>query len=81
MPLQLDIDKDWFEKMAAKEGNLEIGAGRRFPPAYDNCQCRCHRSPLVHIIACCHPSKEDLQAIRRCLEMTMASVRADDRLD
>jgi hypothetical protein len=27
--MMLAIDQDWFEKMAAKESDLEIGAGRR----------------------------------------------------
>ncbi|KEA07179.1 hypothetical protein [Rhizobium rhizogenes] len=55
------IDKEWFEKRAAAERDLEIGAGRRFvPPAYDNCTCDCHSgSGKLHIVACCNPPKED----------------------
>ena len=28
-PMELEITKEWFEKQAAKEGDLEIGAGKR----------------------------------------------------
>lgn len=59
--MKLPIDKEWFEKRAAAEGDLEIGAGlrREFPPAYGGCRCACHRSPMLHVVACCHPGPED----------------------
>jgi hypothetical protein len=52
------IDKEWFEKRAAAEGDLEIGAGLRSPPpAYNGCVCSCHRgSGIIHFVACCYPS-------------------------
>lgn len=64
--MKLDIDQDWFEKMAAKEADLEIGAGRRrreFPPAYGDCRCACHHSDLMHCMPCCHPSDEDFKCM------------------
>jgi hypothetical protein len=66
--MKLHIDKDWFETMAAKEGNLKIGAGRsKCTPAYDGCTCSCHRSPgMLHVTACCRPSKGDLEALKFC---------------
>lgn len=59
--MNIDITKEWFERHAALEGDLEIGAGRRFPPAYNNCTCGCHRSPMMHIVPCCHPTDVDVR--------------------
>ncbi|KAA0697401.1 hypothetical protein DTW90_18395 [Neorhizobium sp. P12A] len=63
--MKLDIDKDWLEKMAAKEGDLEIGVGRRrdFPAAYGGCRCACHRSDLMHCMPCCHPTDDDFKCM------------------
>jgi hypothetical protein len=64
--MKLDITRDWFERMAAFEGDLEIGAGRRkreYPPAYGNCRCACHRSDLMHCLPCCHSSDHDFKCM------------------
>lgn len=63
--MKLPIDKDWFEKRAAAEGDLEIGAGRRrdYPPAYGGCRCPCHHTPMLHVVACCYPGPEDKAAL------------------
>lgn len=65
--MKLDITKEWFEKHAHLEGDMEIGAGRRFPPAYDGCTCACHHSPMMHVVACCNPSSEESARIRELL--------------
>jgi hypothetical protein len=80
--VKLDIDKDWFEKIAAREGDLEIGVGRRrrFPPAYGSCRCACHRSDLMHATACCHPDDDDPETRRLCREIErLHRGRADRR--
>lgn len=63
--MKLPIDKEWFEMRAAAEGDLEIGVGRRreYPPAYGGCGCPCHHSPMLHVVACCHPGSDDKAAL------------------
>lgn len=74
--MDLNVSRDWFEKMAEREGDLEIGAGLMpregsTPPAYGGCKCACHRIPgMKHVVACCHPSKEDED-----IELTMFFAR------
>jgi hypothetical protein len=56
------IEQQRFEKMVAKEGELEIGVGvglgrSLFRPVYDGCRCACHRLPMMHIAACNRQSK------------------------
>lgn len=58
--MKLPITKDWLEKRATAEGDLEIGAGNRgLPPAYGGCRCECHRSHMLHIVPCCKPTTPD----------------------
>lgn len=58
--LNLVITKEWFEKRAAAEGDIEISAGLRGPPpAYNVCVCSCHRgSGIIHFFACCSPAPQ-----------------------
>lgn len=69
--MQMSITKEWFERRAALEGDLEIGAGRPSPsPSYNDCTCSCHRSPgMMHIVACCAPSEKDRELLRICEEI------------
>ena len=30
------------------------------PKAWGGCTCMCHRVPATHIMACCHPTKDEL---------------------
>ena len=79
--MDLKITPDWFEKMAEREGDLEIGAGfmprlRSLPPAYGGCRCSCHRiAGMLHVMACCHPTKDDEDLERLLLDADLRRLR------
>lgn len=82
--MKMPVDKEWYAKRAAAEGDLEIGAGlvprpSGFPPAYGGCTCACHHSPMLHIVPCCKPTTPDeirqIEAMRRILEQQAARPR------
>lgn len=40
----------------------DTGRYKDLPPAYNGCQCMCHRFPANHIVACCGPSDNKVEA-------------------
>jgi hypothetical protein len=82
--MQLDITKEWFEKRAAMEGDSEIGAGidlRSYPPAYGDCRCACHHSPMMHIVACCSPSESDFECMDADIRKYLGKETTQDIVD
>jgi len=79
--MKMPIDKDWYEKRAAAEGDLEIGAGRRAPPpAYKHCTCSCHRgSGIIHFVACCSPPPQPREAPPQSDALPSPQQRKDTR--
>lgn len=63
--MKMPIDKEWYQKKAADEGDLEISAGYLGPPpAHNGCICSCHRgSGIIHFVACCSPSTPPVNAM------------------
>lgn len=33
------------------------------PRAWGGCTCMCHKVPAKHVMACCHPTKEELEEL------------------
>lgn len=62
--MKLDITEEWFREKSKQEGDLEISAGLgRLPPSYNACTCACHRTPMLHFVACCRPQKPKLTTV------------------
>lgn len=79
--MEMNITKEWMERQAALEGDLEIGAGLSYPPAYGDCRCACHHSPMMHIVACCSPSESDFECLDADVRKYLGKETTQDIVD
>jgi len=68
--MNLDIDKDWFAKKAAEEGDLEIGAGMRKTLTVDLTP-----EEIALLERLIDPEKSDMRARIAALEAENADLR------